>query len=187
MLDTPEVNAFAAPGGFTFVTLGALRLMKDEAMLAGVLGHEIGHIAQRHHLESIKAERRKQLGALALREGLAHTSLAAVGGLISMAADRVAEQVLLTGFSRAEEGHSDQAGFRYAVAAGYDPAGLRDFLAGLVAQGERDSALRRFFATHSGMAERVQGQAKLIAAHKGARGRRNPERFTQAVRKIAAR
>ncbi|HSE91988.1 MAG TPA: M48 family metalloprotease [Methylomirabilota bacterium] len=179
VLDAPEVNAFAAPGGYVFITVGALRLMKDEAALAGVLGHEVAHVARRHHQEAIKAERRKQIAMIGVREGLAYTPAAAFGGVISMAADKVADQVILKGFSRAEEGDADQAGFRYAAAAGYDPAGLGDFLAALVAGGEKEATATRFFSTHPGTPERLQEQRKLIAARSSADGRRNPERFTQ--------
>jgi len=181
VLDSTEVNAFAAPGGYVFVTVGAIRLMKDEATLAGVLGHEVAHVAHRHHLEMIKAERRKQLAMIGVREGLAYTPAAAFGGLISMAADKVADQVVLKGFSRGEEGDADQAGFRYAGAAGYDPAGLRDFLSALVARGEQEASASRFFSTHPGTPERVQEQQKLVAAQSSAGRRRNPERFTEAV------
>lgn len=179
VLDTPEVNAFAAPGGFVFVTRGALGLMRDEATLAGVLGHEVGHIALRHGVNTIKAQKRKELALLGLREGLAQTRAAPFTEAISSAADVLTEQILFKGYSRAEEMEADQAGFRYAARAGYDPAGLRDFLAFLLERGEKDSALARFFSTHPATQDRLQEQERLLRDRPG--GRRNPERFARAV------
>ena len=63
VLDTDEVNAFAAPGGYVFITRGTLRLMRDEATLAGVLGHEIGHIALKHHVSAIKDQKQKAVAS----------------------------------------------------------------------------------------------------------------------------
>src|SRR5438552_1703968 len=62
VLDTDEVNAFAAPGGYIFITRGTLGLIKDEATLAGVLGHEVGHVALKHHVETIKDQKKTALG-----------------------------------------------------------------------------------------------------------------------------
>ncbi len=180
VLDTPEVNAFAAPGGFVFITRGALGLMRDEATLGGVLGHEVAHIALRHGAESVKAQSRKELVMLGLQEGLSHTQVGAFAGAISSAADAVTEQVVLKGFSRTEETEADRAGFQYALGAGYDPAGLRDFLAALVERGGKDSALKTFFSTHPATQERLQEQERLLK-DTPAGGRRNPERWSQAV------
>src|SRR2546427_12790257 len=73
VLDTDEVNAFAAPGGYVFITRGTLALIRDEATLAGVLGHEIGHIALRHHVETIKDQKKaavsKGIGTTAFQIG----------------------------------------------------------------------------------------------------------------------
>lgn len=181
VLDTAEVNAFAAPGGFVFITRGALGLMRDEAMLAGVLGHEVAHVALRHGVETVKAEKRKRLAMVGVQQGVRATSAAPFAGLIAAGADVVAEQVVLKGFSRAEESEADHAGARYAVAAGYDGAGLRDFLHALVARGNEDPNASRFFSTHPATAERVTEQdGRLREGPRG--GRRNTQRFAAAVR-----
>jgi outer membrane protein OmpA-like peptidoglycan-associated protein len=180
VLDAPDVNAFAAPGGFIFITKGALGVMKDEATLAGVLGHEVAHIARRHAVETIKAQKRTDLVMLIGREATAQSSLAAFSGAISLAADAVADQVILKGFSRAEEAEADRLGFTYAAAAGYDPAGLHDFLAALVDRGGRDSAIAKFLSTHPGTPERLKVQEDLLKS-RAAGGRRNPERFLRAA------
>ncbi len=180
VLDTAEVNAFAAPGGFVFVTQGALQLMRDEATLGGVLGHEVAHIALRHAVESVKAQSRKELALFGLQEGLGHTPVGAFAGAISSAADIVAEQVVLKGFSRKEETEADAAGFQYARSTGYDAAGLREFLAALLERGGKDSGLKTFFSTHPATQERLQEQERLLK-DTPAGGRRNPERWSRAV------
>ena len=181
VLDSDEINALAAPGGFVFVTRGALALMPDEAALAGVLGHEVGHIALRHHGETIKAQKRKSLAVSGLQQGLAFTSVSAFSGLIGATADALAEQIVLKGHSRGEEMESDKVGFEYAARAGYDPAGLREFLAALAARGARDAGVAKFFSTHPGTDERLQEQTKMRQAWSGGTGRREAARFAAAM------
>jgi predicted Zn-dependent protease len=181
VLDAPEVNAFAAPGGFVFVTRGTLATCRDEAMLAGVLGHEVGHVALRHHVATLKAQKRKELAVLGVGAAASQTAVAPAAQAIAAGADALSEQVILKGFSRGEEEEADTVGQVYAGRAGYDPAGLRDFLAALVARGGQDSATATFFSTHPGTAERRDAQTKRLASQP-AGGRRNLERFGQAVR-----
>jgi predicted Zn-dependent protease len=180
VLDSDEINALAAPGGFVFVTRGALRLMPDEAALAGVLGHEIGHIALKHHEETIKASKRKSLAVMGLQTAASFTRAGQFSGLIGATADAVAEQVILKGHSRAEEMESDKVGFQYAARAGYDPAGLREFLAALAAKGARDAGVAKFFSTHPGTEDRLQEQTKMRQAHAGG-GKREGARFAAAM------
>jgi predicted Zn-dependent protease len=181
VLDSPDINALAAPGGFIFVTRGALDLMNDEAALAGVLGHEVGHIALKHHGETIKAQKRKALVARGAQIGASFTQAAPFTDLIGLTADAILEGVL-KGHSRAEEMESDQVGFRYASRAGYDPAGLRDFLAVLKAKSS-DAGVAKFFSTHPGIDERLQEQAKLRQDYKEG-GKREAQRFAQAMGRV---
>lgn len=180
VLDSDEINALAAPGGFVFLTRGALALMNDEAALAGVLGHEVGHIALRHHAETIRAQKQKSLAVMGLQQGLSFTRVGAFSGLIGATADALAEQIVLKGHSRAEEMESDKVGFQYAARAGYDPAGLRDFLAALAAKGTRDAGVAKFFSTHPGTEDRLQEQAKMRQTST-AGGRREAARFAAAL------
>jgi predicted Zn-dependent protease len=128
VLDTPEVNAFAAPGGYVFVTRGALRLMRDEAVLASVLGHEISHVALRHGVDAIRAQKQKELAMFAVREGVAQNRASGFASAVGATAEFFTEQVILKGYSREQETAADRAGVQYAGRAGYDRAGLRDFL-----------------------------------------------------------
>ena len=183
VLDAPDINALAAPGGFVFVTRGALNARKDEAALAGVLGHEIGHIALRHHAETIKVEKRKALGFAAGREGLSYAGggVGAASNLIASTADAIVGDMIVKGHSRGEEMESDRVGFQYAARAGYDPAGLREFLAALNARAARDAEAAKFFSTHPGIEERLEEQGKLRKDWTGS-GRREAARFAAAMK-----
>jgi predicted Zn-dependent protease len=194
VLDTDEVNAFAAPGGYVFITRGTLALMHDEATLAGVLGHEIGHIALRHHVETIKKEKQaavtKGVGVTALRFGAGYipgvggaaTSAAVNSPLMNLLADG-AVNAALKGFSRAEEEQADTVGFKYAARAGYDAAGLRDFLKAVQDGGKQPAKsgfIAKFTSTHPGADDRLKEQEnQLKTAPAG--GRRAAARFETAM------
>jgi predicted Zn-dependent protease len=180
VLDTPEPEALAAPGGFVFVSKGALDVMRDEAMLAGVLGHEVGHVALKHHNATIRAQRTKALAMFGANIGLGFVPgpAGAFTPVMSLVADGIAEGVL-KGHSRAEEMESDRVGFQYAARAGYDPAGLSEFLAALAAK-KSDAAVAKFFSTHPGIEDRLQEQTKMQQALTGS-GKREAERFAKAM------
>jgi len=193
VLDTDEVNAFAAPGGYVFITRGTLAVMRDEATLAGVLGHEVGHIALHHYNATIKKEKET-----ALKRGflttVGHIGLGFVPGpggaaasvfgspALNLIADGIAT-VDLRGFSRDEEEEADRVGFRYAARAGYDPAGLRDFLKAVQDAGKQPAKsgfFTKFVSTHPGSADRLKEQeTQLRTAPAG--GRRAAARFQQAI------
>src|SRR5436190_1229402 len=107
----------------------------DEADLGGVHGHEVGHVALKHHGEAIKDQKRKAVLARGAQiAGASFSQSAPFVGLIGVMVDGVIEQTLIKGFSRNEEMASDKVGFQYAARAGYEPAGLRGFLAALKAK-----------------------------------------------------
>ncbi len=114
VIDDPEVNAFAAPGGKIFVTRGILAYLGSEAELSGVLGHESGHVAARHSARQIT---RAQLATLGLVAGslLSSQVASAAGGIQQGLA------VLFLSYSRSDEAQADDLGFRYLRRANYDP------------------------------------------------------------------
>jgi len=195
ILDTDEINAFAAPGGYILVTRGSLALMRDEATLAGVLGHEVGHVALRHFNETIKEERQtalKKAGFLSVAQlGLGFANVGGMGGValhtfgpiaIKAGADG-AFGALLKGHSRKEEGEADVVGFKYAARAGYDPSGLRDFLQAVQDSGKvpaKSGIFANWSATHPGTEDRLKDQeAQLKTVPAG--GRRATARFETAM------
>jgi len=158
VLETPTVNAYAAPGGYVFITRGALGLIQSEAELAGVLAHEVGHVNRRHVIEQIRKsdtmrEVRNQLD-------LRGSTLDKVVGTGSDA--------LFTGLSRGDELEADSLGIEYASAAGYDPDGLASFIAHLDTHAG-EGPVSEFFATHPKPDERVE-RLHAIAQQEGLSG-----------------
>lgn len=120
VIDSPHVNAFAGPGGYIFVTTGALRIMKNEAELAGVLSHEIAHVTQKHSLKTLQ------------RAKFAEAGMDAAGnkykGKYGQWVDMVNDVLFVRGLDKNMEFEADRYGTEFAYRAGYHPAGLRDFL-----------------------------------------------------------
>ncbi len=147
ILDSDAVNAFAAPGGIIHITRGALAAMKDEAELAGVLGHEIGHATLKHTVNGIK----KQKG-IELAEG--QTSLSGNAAVLDKVADKMTDAIL-AGFGRKEELEADEVGVQYAFDTGYDATGLPRFLEVLKARNAGAKSRSGLFASHPETQERI--------------------------------
>ena len=114
VVDDPNVNAFAAPGGKLFVTRGILSFLASEAELAGVLGHEIGHVTARHTARQITREQLATIGLVAgsiLSDQVARSAGAIQQGL----------GILFLSYSRGDESQADELGFRYMRRGNYDP------------------------------------------------------------------
>ena len=119
VVDDPEVNAFALPGGYIFVTRGILASVNSEAELSGVMGHEIGHVTARHGATQMSRAQLAQMGlglGTVLRPDLAQYAGAVSQGL----------QLLFLKYTRDDETQADMLGFRYSVRAGYDPHSMLD-------------------------------------------------------------
>lgn len=190
VLDSPVVNAFAIPGGYVYVSRGLVALADDEAELAGVIGHEIGHVVADHSQRRQTRGALAQVGALAAVLGAA--ALGAEGGLLDLVnqAGAALGQGAVASYSRTQELEADELGVRYLAGAGYDPSAQADFLESMRAQSELAAALEGatydpnkvgFFATHPANAERVREAARLAETAGAADGRRQRERFLAAV------
>ncbi len=157
VLDTADVNAFAAPGGYIFVTRGALELMENESELAGVLAHEVAHVDQKHVLESMrKANMLQGARSEADLDGFLMDQLA--GELTSL---------IFTGLASEDELESDSLGMLYAAAAGYRADGLLSFARKLQA-GETNERRRGLLAdlkaTHPDAAQRITAMERQLTA-----------------------
>jgi predicted Zn-dependent protease len=144
VLETPTVNAYAAPGGYVFITRGALGLMDNEAELAGVLAHEVGHVNERHVINQIRKS--DTMREVRTQLDLQGTTLDKVVGTGSNA--------LFMGLSRGDELQADSLGIEYASAAGYDPGGLAAFITQLDRHAG-EGPVSEFFATHPKPDERI--------------------------------
>lgn len=162
VLDSPVVNAFALPGGYVYVTRGLLAHLNNEAQLAVVLGHEIGHVAARH---ASQRAFELQLGQVALLGGavLGQEVLGLPGGDVLQLGSTVA-QLLFLKYSRDDERESDRLGVEYAVRAGYNAAEAAAFFRSLKRLSEQHGAsLPSFLSTHPDPGEREQTIYELAA------------------------
>lgn len=181
LLDSDIVNAFALPGGYVYISRGLLALAEDEAEVAGVIGHEIGHVTSRHGAE--------RQGSQAIGTGLA--ILGTIGGAIlgGEVGARVGGQLGQLGgagvigqYSQSQEFESDKLGVRYLARAGYDTEAMADFLQALQTNGELQAKLAgksgssggldHFFASHPYTPDRVT----RARARSEERGETNTER-----------
>ncbi len=183
LLNSNINNAFAIPGGYVYVTRQLVALMNDEAELAFVLGHEVGHVAAQH------AKKREQRSGLA---GLGAALLGAVTGSSTIAnLAGTGAQLYTLGYSRDQEREADSLGVRYLVRAGYDPMASGDILAELGAQtslearlaGRNASEPAGWLSTHPANAERVariRREAATFAAKAGPKTA-NRDAFLNAI------
>jgi predicted Zn-dependent protease len=161
VLDTDGVNAYAAPGGFVHITRGLLGLMKNEAELAGVLGHEVTHITARHTVEAIKKGKLVNMGSEAAGSG---------GGLrqqfISRMAAAAFNKIFEGEFSRDDEDESDRVGSQLANKVGYAPNGIADVLRKIQARNGARQERNGMFASHPAIKDRISNNEKLIRSGK---------------------
>ena len=181
LLNSSVDNAFAIPGGYVYVTRNLLALMNDEAELAAVLGHEVGHVAARHSAKREKtATRNSILGALGQLLVGSVAGNSQVGQLLTQGIGTGAQLATL-GFSRSQETQADDLGINYLAGAGYAPAALSTMLEDLAAQNAltqqiagASSARPAWASTHPDPASRVrraQQQAAQVSRATGERGR----------------
>lgn len=131
VLDSEEPNAFAAPGGFVFVTTGLLKRVQGEDELAAVLGHEVAHVSLKHGLKTIQTARLSSAFAiLATEAGKQYTNeeVAKLAQAFEGAIDDIVTNLVVKGYSRDKEFEADRLGAEFARRAGYDPKALARFL-----------------------------------------------------------
>ena len=175
VLDTPDVGAYSAPGGYVFITRGAIAMCQDESELAGVLAHEVAHVALNHGIEAVKQAKRTDLAVSAAKTY--NSNVAAFGNLVDTAADAI----LVKGYSRAQESQADENAVKFLIAAGYDPNGLLRFLQRLQAEIGAGGGMKQLMSTHPGTAERVASVQHEIAGS-NVTGVTLKERFAASVK-----
>ncbi len=166
IVDSPAVNAFALPGGYIYLTRGILAYLGDEAELAGVLGHEIGHVTARHSVQAYSRAAGAQIG-LVLGQILAPPMRAnpyGAPGWVDAAASGLG--VLFLRFGRDDELQADRLGAEYAAAGGWHPEGVAGMLATLGRIGEASDrrGVPNWLSTHPEPASRVAEVEPIVAA-----------------------
>lgn len=177
LLNSPVNNAFAIPGGYVYVTRQLLALMNDEAELAGVLGHEVGHVAARHSEKRQKAAQRNSIIGLLGQIGAAVLLGDGTAGQLGQQVFGTGSQLLTLKYSRKQEEEADDLGVRYLSSAGYDPRALSSMLASLAAQQAIDAraqggnarSVPEWASTHPDPARRVTRAATVATKFKGTR------------------
>ncbi len=175
VLDDDAVNAFAAPGGWIYVTTGLLKAATNEAELAAVLGHEVGHVVGRHSVRRLQAAYGIGLAA-DLVTGNSQTLQTIIG---------LATSVVLLKNSRDDEFQADEFGLKYAAAAGYDPGQMLVFFQTLLQMqgGASPQGVAGWFSTHPATEDRIGRGEQLLSRYPPA-GRQpeiGAERFRAAT------
>ena len=201
VVDEPAINAFALPGGYIYVTRGILPFLRNEAELAGVLGHEIGHVTARHSAQQYTKATSAGVGITLLSifvpearpfQGLTETALG----------------VLFLKYGREDELQADELGVRYTAATGWNPAGVAGMLRTLARLDEADGSRRgvpNWMSTHPAPADRVEKIQAMVetvprtatqrlgnerwripASNRRHRVRRQPERWHRARQYVSA-
>ncbi len=169
VLNDDKVNAFALPGGYVYITRGLLALAGNEAEMAGVLAHEIGHVTARHTAERYSTTMAANLGLMVMGAiGSAAGIPSGVGRLIGYGA-----QAALKGYSREQELEADMLGVRYMTRVGYSPHAMTSFFHKMSAHADLekemagkdlDGMVNNIMATHPRTARRIERAIKLARA-----------------------
>lgn len=141
VIESNDLNAFAAPGGYIFITRGLYKLLANEAELAGVLGHEIGHVLRKHHLKILQQSKMLDLGSSALSKQVGGNDK--IAGLIGSGAEIVSRSL-----DKDAEFEADRIGVVLASRAGYDAYGLPQILQEIGHAAPTDDSVALLFKTH---------------------------------------
>lgn len=148
VIQTEDLNAFAAPGGYIFITLGLYRSLQSEADLAGVLGHEVGHVIRQHHLKILQKSKLLDAGSKALAQTAGSNDK--VQQVIGSGAEIVAR-----GLDKDAEFEADRIGVVLATRAGYEAYGLPSVLQQMGHAAKDDNRVALLFKTHPMPEERL--------------------------------
>jgi beta-barrel assembly-enhancing protease len=151
VIESGDVNAFAAPGGYVLITRGLYASLGDEAELAGVLGHEIAHVVERHHVELMRKSLLLEQGAQVLSRELERDREALVKRLVGTGAELFARRL-----DQGAEFEADRHGVVLAARAGYSPFGLPAVLQKIASVPREDDRVSLLLATHPAPDQRLR-------------------------------
>ena len=149
VIESEAINAFAAPGGYIVLTKGLYRKLENEAQLAGVLAHEIGHVVRKHHLKVIQKQQLLSMGAGLLGEKVSKGN---------QTLDKVignGAEIMARGLDKNAEYEADRDGVTLATRAGYDSYGLPEVLQSISASSNSEGGLTLLYKTHPHPDERL--------------------------------
>jgi predicted Zn-dependent protease len=149
VIESEDINAFSAPGGYVVITKGLYRKLNNEAQLAGILGHEIGHVVKKHQLKVIQKQQLLNKGASLLSQKFAKDNKLANKAIGTGA------EISARGLDKSAEYEADRLGISVATRAGYDAYGLVDVLQNLTQTSKNDGSVALLFKTHPMPEERL--------------------------------
>src|SRR3954469_5701257 len=161
IVDSKEVNAFAVPGGYIYVNRGLIERTQRMDQLAGVLGHEIGHVVKRHSIQQMQQQQGANIGVT-----LACVLTSICNNQAGQAAIQVGGTALFARFSRQDESEADEEGIRNVIRAGISPNGIPEMFQILINERQSNpSAVEGWFATHPLEEDRIADTQRLIATY----------------------
>ncbi|HEY0821066.1 MAG TPA: M48 family metalloprotease [Rhizobacter sp.] len=194
VLDSPEINAFALPGGYVYVTRGIMAYLDSEAEVAGVIGHEIGHVTARHGAQRATRQQRAGIGVLAATVLGAVLEGAGVGGATDLASQvsQTAAAGYIASYSREQETQADQLGAEYLARNRYNPQNMVEVIRVLKnqesfaaeaakAEGKPEPSASNWFASHPANDKRLADIKAFAARYSGQYGDDARSRYLQAV------
>lgn len=178
--DSDHINAFAAPGGYIIVTKGMMKQLRNEAELAGVLGHEVAHVTQKHHLKAL----RKAAAVNLLGAGAAAATAESRHAELVQKLSGPTKELYARGLDKGDEFEADRMGVVLSARAGYDPYGLPAVLTTLASADPKDNFLTLLTKTHPLPQVRLDRLAPGLATLDSIKAPQIPERFQQYTRKL---
>ena len=194
VLDSPEINAFALPGGYVYVTRGIMAYMESEADLAGVIGHEIGHVTARHGSQRATRQQTAGVGVMAatlLGVVLESAGVGGAGQLASQVSQSVAANYIAT-YGREQELQADQLGAEYLSRSNYDPRNMIDVIQVLKnqerfaedsarAEGRTPPPRNNWLASHPSNDKRLEEITQIAQNYQGQYSDESRSRYLQAI------
>jgi predicted Zn-dependent protease len=176
--DSDHINAFATPGGFIIITKGMMKQLRNEAELAGVLGHEVAHVNQKHHLKALRKTAFTEL----LGEGVA----GAAGNQAELVKNLAGptKELYARGLDKSDEYEADRMGIVFAARAGYDPYGLPAVLTTLASADPKDNYLTLLYKTHPLPQARLDKLAPGLTTLDSIKAPQNASRFQQYTKSL---
>lgn len=194
VLDSPEINAFALPGGYVYVTRGIMAYLDSEAELAGVIGHEIGHVTARHGAQQATRQQTAGIGVLAATVLGAVLESQGIGGATDLAsqASQTAAAGYIASYSRDQESQADQLGAEYLARNQYNPENMVDVITVLKnqerfaaeaakAEGKPAPSGAGWLASHPSNDKRLADIKQIAAGYKGTYADDGHARYLQAI------
>lgn len=182
VLDTPQINAFATPGGYIFVTKGAIYTMQSEAELAGTLAHEVAHVNRKHIMREIPPPREKG-GFVNTLARVLTSQTATASAAFSEAVKQAEKTLFVDGYKRKDEFDADRFGTIYLSETGYAPDGLVNFLT-TIAEKEKNMGKEAVYHTHPSTAERIKRIRDFLKESNYSSDIKLKERFEKYTRNL---